>query len=261
LKGRLESQQAKLAKKEGTRALMGAVSMMRTLRRANARECSWANDGTVDTGAVTDQAFKLLASSPCAPQVVAELKAAENLSGAEREAAQEAAITKLFDDAEGCSSSAATGPEINDADSDSLEEEMDETTDELVESMSESPESSLIQEDRWMGYGAGALWQVSFFAGLPVFIGTILFTIVLSMACGKLVHMLVSLYEEPEKPTDPLAYLKALFEADNLDTADVETLKLENTELKHKLGEANEEIAELKAKVAELSSEGNEEAQ
>jgi len=77
----------------------------------------------------------------------------------------------------------------------------------------------------------------------------------------KLVHMLVSLYEEPEKPNDPLAYLKALFEADNLDTADVETLKLENTELKQKLGEANEEIAELKAKVAELSSEGNEEAQ
>ena len=74
----------------------------------------------------------------------------------------------------------------------------------------------------------------------------------------KLVHMLVSLYEEPEKPNDPLAYLKALFEADNLDTADVESLKQENSDLKVKLGEANETIAELQAKIAELSAEGNE---
>ena len=77
----------------------------------------------------------------------------------------------------------------------------------------------------------------------------------------KIVHMLVSLYEEPDKPSDPLAYLKSLFEADNLESADLQTLKNENTELKNKLGEANEIIDELKAKVAELSGEaGGEEA-
>lgn len=74
----------------------------------------------------------------------------------------------------------------------------------------------------------------------------------------KIIHMLVSLYEEPEKPADPLQYLKSLFEADNLESADIETLKNENTELKNKLGEANEIISELKSKLAELSGEGNE---
>lgn len=197
LKGRLQRQQANLPGKEGTRALVAAVSVMRTLRRANARECSWANDGTVDTGAITDQAFSYLAQSPCAPQVSAALNAANDLSGAEKEAAQNAAILMLFDDGEGCSSEAADGPELDDAASDGMEEEMDETTDEIVESISDSSESSLIQEEVnpfQLIRASAVTWQVSFFAGLPVFLGTILFSIVMSMACGMLIHMLVRIF-------------------------------------------------------------------
>lgn len=69
----------------------------------------------------------------------------------------------------------------------------------------------------------------------------------------KLVHMLVSLYEEPEKPADPLAFLKSLFEAENQESADIEALKKENEELKVQVGTQEERIKELEAKVAELS--------
>merc|ERR1712072_1281724 len=65
----------------------------------------------------------------------------------------------------------------------------------------------------------------------------------------KLVHMLVTLYEEPEKPSDPLAFLRGLFESANTDTADIETLKQENADLKVKLGEAEERVKELEQKV------------
>merc|ERR1712131_45597 len=69
----------------------------------------------------------------------------------------------------------------------------------------------------------------------------------------KLVHMLVTLYEEPEKPEDPLAYLKGLFNTKDVESADLETLKQENSDLKVKLGEAEEKVKELEAKLAELA--------
>ena len=65
----------------------------------------------------------------------------------------------------------------------------------------------------------------------------------------KLVEMLVHLYEEPEKPSDPWAYFKSLFEAEDAESADIESLKQENSEMKSKLADAEAKIKDLEAKV------------
>ena len=62
--------------------------------------------------------------------------------------------------------------------------------------------------------------------------------------------VLVGLYEEPEKPNDALDFIKQHIGADGPDTGDVESLKLEVTELRQKNEQLTEENAELKARVS-----------
>lgn len=62
--------------------------------------------------------------------------------------------------------------------------------------------------------------------------------------------VLVGLYEEPEKPNDALDFIKQHMGADGPESADVESLKLEVTELRQKCEELTEENAELKARVS-----------
>ena len=57
------------------------------------------------------------------------------------------------------------------------------------------------------------------------------------------------MYEEPEKPNDALDFIRQHLGADGPDTGDVESLKLEVTELRQKCEQLTEENAELKAKV------------
>jgi len=65
--------------------------------------------------------------------------------------------------------------------------------------------------------------------------------------------VLVGLYEEPEKPNDAIDFIKQHIGADGPDTADVEQLKLEVTELRQKCEQLSEENAELKQKVCNLA--------
>ena len=61
--------------------------------------------------------------------------------------------------------------------------------------------------------------------------------------------MLVTLYEEPEKPNDALDFLKQHLHGGSPETSDVEALRLENAELKQKNDALQEEVNELKTKV------------
>lgn len=63
-----------------------------------------------------------------------------------------------------------------------------------------------------------------------------------------LTKVLVGLYEEPEKPNNALDFLKQHLGASGPETADVEALKLEVTELRQKVEQLTEENQELKAK-------------
>jgi len=73
-----------------------------------------------------------------------------------------------------------------------------------------------------------------------------------------LTKVLVGLYEEPEKPNNALDFLRQHLGASGPETADVEALKLEVTELRQKLEKLTEENAELKLKLSEYEPAGNE---
>ncbi|XP_013406842.1 c-Myc-binding protein-like [Lingula anatina] len=64
-----------------------------------------------------------------------------------------------------------------------------------------------------------------------------------------LTKVLVGLYEEPEKPNNALDFLKHHLGSGGPETADVEALKLEVTELRQKVEQLTEENSDLKAKL------------
>jgi len=66
-----------------------------------------------------------------------------------------------------------------------------------------------------------------------------------------LTKVLVGLYEEPEKPNNAVDFLRQHLGSNPPETADVEALKLEVTELRQKLEKLTEENAELKQKLSE----------
>ncbi|XP_002733639.1 c-Myc-binding protein-like [Saccoglossus kowalevskii] len=78
-----------------------------------------------------------------------------------------------------------------------------------------------------------------------------------------LTKVLVALYEEPEKPNNALDFLKQNLGTGGPDTADVEALRLEVTELRQKIEQLNEENSELKSKLLqyEPSAEGEQPAE
>jgi len=65
-----------------------------------------------------------------------------------------------------------------------------------------------------------------------------------------LTKILVGLYEEPEKPNNAIDFLKQHLGADAPQTADVEALKLEITDLRQQVEKLTEENTELKQKLA-----------
>ncbi|XP_067911616.1 C-Myc-binding protein [Heterodontus francisci] len=69
-----------------------------------------------------------------------------------------------------------------------------------------------------------------------------------------LTKVLVALYEEPEKPNNAMDFLKQHLGTVGPETADVETLRLEVTELRQKYELLLEENKELKAKLAQFES-------
>ncbi|EDV20521.1 C-Myc-binding protein [Trichoplax sp. H2] len=69
-----------------------------------------------------------------------------------------------------------------------------------------------------------------------------------------LTKVLVTLYEEPEKPNDALDFLKQHLHGGPPETSDVEALRLENAELKQKNNALQEEVNELKSKLAEYEN-------
>ncbi|XP_072019153.1 c-Myc-binding protein-like [Amphiura filiformis] len=70
-----------------------------------------------------------------------------------------------------------------------------------------------------------------------------------------LTKTLVALYEEPEKPNNALDFLKMHLGQAGPDTADVEALRLQVSELQQKVEQLQDENKELKSKVQEQSPE------
>mgnify|MGYP001791558140 CR=1 FL=1 len=64
--------------------------------------------------------------------------------------------------------------------------------------------------------------------------------------------VLVGLYESPEKPNNALDYLRQNMTTEGPETADVEALKTEVTDLRRENERLQEEINDLKARVSPL---------
>jgi len=75
-----------------------------------------------------------------------------------------------------------------------------------------------------------------------------------------LTKVLVGLYEEPEKPNNALDFLKQHLGASGPETVDVETLKLEVTELRQKTEQLQEQNTELKNKLQQYEPPQEEQA-
>jgi len=70
-----------------------------------------------------------------------------------------------------------------------------------------------------------------------------------------LTKILVALYEEPEKPNDALDFLKAHMGTSGPDTADVEALRLQVSELQQKVEQLQDENRDLKTKIQQENPE------
>lgn len=75
-----------------------------------------------------------------------------------------------------------------------------------------------------------------------------------------LTKVLVGLYEEPEKPNNALDFLKVHLGANGPESADVEALKLQVSELKTKVESLEEENTELKQKLQQYEPQTEEQA-
>jgi len=195
LETRFQNQQSRLAESEGTTAMVRSISWMRTLRRANARDCEWVTNGDVDTSAAAEMAASYFRQSPCYEPAMAAHVAAQNLPEEARETAVQEAVAILLSDNEGCTPAIVEAPELN-ASEEELEEEMDDQSDGLLEELATVPsETSLIQQAQnpVLLFGAWS-WALASVGGWPVIIGSIVVGILLAMFCNALVHMIVRIF-------------------------------------------------------------------
>lgn len=75
-----------------------------------------------------------------------------------------------------------------------------------------------------------------------------------------LTKVLVGLYEEPEKPNNALDFLKHHLGANGPESADIEALKLEVTDLRQKVEHLQEENNDLKSKLQQYEPQTEEQA-
>jgi len=198
LQTRFGDQSTRLTQLEGMRSMVASISILRTLRRANARECDWVQDGNLDTSAIEELAAHGLQQGPCYSEYQAAIQAAHDLPEEEQISAANDAIVLLF--SEDCSAGTPEPPELDTSDEE-MEEEMDDTTDDVMEQLVQSSESSLIQQNDPGSIGlAGAAtiwivggWYVAL-TSLPLFIAAVLGAILFGLLCNLLGHTLVRIF-------------------------------------------------------------------
>jgi hypothetical protein len=78
------------------RSVFASISMLRTLRRANARNCSFIHDSDLDTSGVSQFAVASLRQSPCYDAANAAMLAAQDVPEEEREDAMASAMLMLL---------------------------------------------------------------------------------------------------------------------------------------------------------------------
>jgi len=193
LETRFLNQQSLLAESEGNTALIRSISLMRTLRRANARDCEWATQGGVDTSVAAEMASRHFQQTPCYEPARDAFNAAQTLPEDEREPAMEVAVSILLSDEEGCAPLLVEAPDINEADEE-LEGEVDDATDELTEQLAVSSDTSLMQQEQPLLAAVYSGWVTMALGGWPFIIAAILVGLLMGMICNSVVHMIIRIF-------------------------------------------------------------------
>jgi len=193
LETRFQNQQGRLAESEGTTALVRSVSLMRTLRRANARDCDWATNGEVDTSVAAGMATRYFQQSPCHGPARDAYIAAQTLPEEERENAMQVAVTILLSEEEGCAPLMVEAPDLNDSDED-LEEELDNDSDEAMEELAASSGASLMQQEQPNPFQVVAIGWAVVSTHWALVIAAIVVGILMGMLCRSLVHMIIRIF-------------------------------------------------------------------
>lgn len=95
LKTSFEDHYARLESGEHTGVLIQSITLLRTLRRANAKKCDWVENGDVDVAAASDLAGRYLRGNPCYEQAFAAMRYADSHPEEEREEAMQEAMAIL----------------------------------------------------------------------------------------------------------------------------------------------------------------------
>jgi len=196
LETRFNNQQIRLAESDGSTALIRSVSLMRTLRRANARDCEWLTNGEVDTSVAAEMAARYFQQSPCYEEARGAVTRAKSLPEEEVESGMLLAVEILLTDNEECvPPSMVATPELNESE-EMLESELDDDTDEVMEELAVSSGTSLIQQLPMSVAARSAFgsWIYLIGGGLPVIVAALVFGILLALFCRSLVHMLVRMF-------------------------------------------------------------------
>lgn len=195
LQTRFQNQQGRLAEVEGNTALIRSVSLMRTLRRANARDCEWLTSGDVDISVAAAMATRYLQQSPCYEPARGAFTRAQTLPEEEREHGVQLAMEIMLSENEGCEPlSVVEAPELNESE-EMLENELDDDTDEIMEELAASSDTSLMEQLPINPLTIGvASWGVAALGGWPMIIASILMAILLGMLCRTIVHMIIRIF-------------------------------------------------------------------
>jgi len=195
LQTRFHNQQGRLAEGEGNTALIRSVSLMRTLRRANARDCEWLTNGDVDISVAAAVATRYLHQSPCYEPARGAFTRAQTLPEEEREHGVQLAMEIMLSENEGCEpQSVVEAPELNESE-EMLENELDDDTDEIMEELAASSGTSLMEQLPINPVTIGAAsWVGAVIGGWPMIIASILMAILLGMLCRSIVHMIIRIF-------------------------------------------------------------------
>jgi len=168
---RLQEQQSRLAELSpgSMRSMFASISIMRTMRRANARNCSFVSDPDLDTSEMSRFAAASLRQSPCYEAATAAMADAQNLPEEEREDAVGSAMMMLLSST--CTAESQEEPEWSSPTEEQIEEEIDLETDQILDDLSSESGSSLLQTN-----------FIPF--EIAIVLGWIFFGVLIAIACG-----------------------------------------------------------------------------
>jgi hypothetical protein len=180
IQDRFQRQQSGLAELSpgSMRSVFASVSTLRTLRRANARNCSFVHDPDLDMSGLSQLAAASLRQSPCYEAANSAMAAAQDLPAEEREDSMASAMVMLLSST--CTAEPQEEPELSSPTEEEMEEDIDESTDQILDDLTTQSQSSLLQTSNGFIISAD----------VTLIVGWILLGLALAVFCGYVMQFI-----------------------------------------------------------------------